>query len=264
VKRYRAIAEYYDAEYERHPALKHDVPFLLKSIPRRPAQTILELAVGTGRVAIPLAKAGHTVVGVDYASDMLRIARRKRDAAGISARQLSFVNQSILRLNLHRQFDWIVLMFNTFLAFPTLKEQDAVLRSVVRHLKPGGKFWVQMFQPNLEILSKPKSEKLDPALLYVPKLKRTVYRETTVIRDQAKQTQEVIFTYRWFNSKGREQEQQLRFGLTYIFPRELRIVLERNGLRIERMYGDYDGSPLTADSPRIIAVCGHLKSRRKG
>ena len=259
MKRYRAIAEYYDAEYQRHPALKHDVPMLLKHIGRRPAKSILELAVGTGRVAIPLAKAGHRVVGVDYAADMLRIARRKRDAAGISPRQLTLVNQNVLRLNLREKFDWIVLLFNTFLAFPTLKEQDAVLQGVARHLKPGGKFWVQMFQPNLDILAKPKSEKLDPALMYIPELKRTVYRETTVVRDQAKQTQEVIFTYRWFDPKGRPREERLRFDLTYIFPRELRILLERNGLRIEKLYGDYDGSPLTADSPRIIAMCGHLK-----
>src|ERR1700728_2902612 len=152
MKRYRAIAEYYDAEYERHRELKKDVPMLLRHIPRRPPQTILELAAGTGRVAIPLAKAGHTVVGVDYAADMLKIARRKCEAAGISPRQLTFVHQNVLRLNLRRQFDWIVLMFNTFLAFPTLREQDAVLQGVVRHLKPTGRFWVQMFQPNLEIL----------------------------------------------------------------------------------------------------------------
>lgn len=258
MKRYRAIAEYYDAEYARHRELKKDVPMLLRHIPRRPPQTILELAAGTGRVAIPLAKAGHTVVGVDYAADMLTIARRKRKAAGISPQRLTFVHQNALRLNLRRQFDWIVLMFNTFLAFPTLREQDAVLQGVVRHLKPTGKFWVQMFQPNLEILSRPKSEKLDPALIYIPNLKRTVYRETTVIRDQAKQTQEVIFTYRWFDPKGRPKEQRLRFELTYLFPRELQILLERNGLAIEKLYGDYDASPLTADSPRIIALCRKL------
>src|ERR1700677_2542760 len=105
MKRYRAIAAYYDAETEHHPMLRHDVPMLLKHLPRRP-QSILELATGTGRAAIPLAKAGHTVVGVDYAPDMLKIAGKKRDAARISAEQLSFVRGDVLRLNLGRQFDW--------------------------------------------------------------------------------------------------------------------------------------------------------------
>ena len=50
-------------------------------------QTVLELAVGTGRAAIPIAQAGHRVVGVDYAADMLAIARRKRDAVGLTERR---------------------------------------------------------------------------------------------------------------------------------------------------------------------------------
>src|ERR1700722_4192904 len=69
---YRAIAEYYDAENEHHRVLEEDVPFFLGQLPKR-KQEILELAVGTARAAIPLAQAGHSVVGVDYAADMLRI-----------------------------------------------------------------------------------------------------------------------------------------------------------------------------------------------
>src|ERR1700691_5407859 len=141
MKRYRAIAAYYDAENEHHPMLQHDVPMLLKHLPRRP-QAILEVATGTARAAITLAKAGHTVVGVDYAPDMLKIAARKRDAAGILPQRLSFVRGDVLRMNLGRQFDWFVLLFNTILAFPKLKEQDALLQGVVRHLNPAGKFWV--------------------------------------------------------------------------------------------------------------------------
>ena len=82
MKRYRAIAEYYDAENADEPMLQQDVPFFLGQLPRR-RQQVLELAVGTGRAAVPIAQAGHRVVGVDYADDMLAIARRKRDAGGL-------------------------------------------------------------------------------------------------------------------------------------------------------------------------------------
>src|SRR3954451_711149 len=84
MKRYRAIAEYYDAENARHAMLEHDVPFFLGQLPKTRSQSILELAAGTGRAAIPLAQAGHRVVAVDYADDMLAIARRKRDAVGVT------------------------------------------------------------------------------------------------------------------------------------------------------------------------------------
>ena len=65
--RYRAIADYYDAEYEGSEMLLQDVPFFLGHLPARRRLKVLELAVGTARAAIPIAQAGHRVTGVDYA-----------------------------------------------------------------------------------------------------------------------------------------------------------------------------------------------------
>ena len=56
-------------------------------------------------------------------------------------------------------------------------------------------------------------------------------------------------------ARAKEKRQKREFDLTFIFPRELRILLERNGLQIEKLYGDYDGSKLTSNSPRMIACC---------
>jgi len=56
MKRYRAIAEYYDAENERLPWLQRDVPFFLRQFPRGKRLDILELATGTARAAIPIAR----------------------------------------------------------------------------------------------------------------------------------------------------------------------------------------------------------------
>lgn len=253
MKEYRAIAAYYDAENEHHDMLRRDVPMLLNHLPRK-SQSVLELAVGTGRVAIPLANAGHRVVGVDYARDMLDIARIKRDRVEISDRNLSLVRGDVRRIRLGKRFDWVVLLFNTFLAFVTLEEQDRVLKNVVRHLKPGGRFWIDIFQPNLAILARPRSRNLDPVLFYVPELSRMVFRSTTVARDRATQIQKVTFWYRWFDERGGEHNHRVAFFLTFIFPRELRILLERHGLKIEKMFGDYDGNALTADSPRMICL----------
>jgi ubiquinone/menaquinone biosynthesis C-methylase UbiE len=254
MKQYRAIAEYYDAENMHHEMLRQDVPLLLGHLPQR-RQSILELAVGTGRAAIPLAQAGHRIVGVDYARDMLEIARRKRDGVGIAERELSLVCADVLRLNLRKRFDWVVLLFNTFLAFQTLKDQDALLQTVVRHIKPRGKFWLDIFQPNLELLAQAESKNLDPVLFHVPELNRTVFRSTSVERDPATQIQKVMFHYRWIDDRGKEHRQRVAFALTFVFPRELQLLLERNGLTIEKCYGNYDRSKLNANSPRMIALC---------
>ena len=253
MKRYRAIAEYYDHENERLEWLKRDVPFLLRHLPHRP-QDVLELACGTGRAAIPLAEAGHRVVGVDYAADVLRIAREKRDALGVSERNLRLLHRDVLKLKLGKRFDWIVILFNTFLGFTTLDAQDRVLRVVREHLKPGGRFWLDIFQPNLALMASERSTRIDASAFYVPSLDRTVYMDVDVRRDPSKQLQEVTFNYKWFDKRGNARRQRTRFEITFIFPRELQILLERNGLRVRKMWGNYDGSALGADSPRMIVM----------
>jgi ubiquinone/menaquinone biosynthesis C-methylase UbiE len=253
-KSYRAIAEYYDAEHERTKMLRRDVPFFLRHLPKR-RQSVLELATGTGRAAIPIAQAGHEVVGVDYAADMLDIARRKRDAVGVSDRSLKLIEADILTLNLRRRFDWVCIFFNTLLGFTTLTEQDRLLQVVRRHLKPTGRFWIDIFQPSHEMLAERESIGIDAHAFYVPRFDRTVFMNADVRRDMSRQWMEVTFNYRWFDPRGREHKQRVRFDMTAIFPRELRLLLERNGFVIQRLWGDYDGSILSAKSPRMIACC---------
>jgi SAM-dependent methyltransferase len=255
MKRYKALAEYYDAEYADLAMLQEDVPFFLGQLPRRRRQMVLELAVGTGRAAIPIAQAGHRVVGVDYAADLIEIAQRKCETAGLSKSDLQLRMGDIRELNLRQRFDWVCIFFNTFLAFPSLKEQDQVLQRVRRHLNPKGRFWLDIFHPDMDLLARPENRGLEPAVFYVPRLRRTVFLTTDIRRDGAHQYQEVTFNYSWFDEFGQAHRERNTFAMTWIFPRELQLLLERNGLRIERLWGNYDGSPLRADSPRMIARC---------
>src|SRR4051812_28453259 len=144
---YRAIADYYDAEYEARDMLAQDVPFFLGQLPKK-RQSILELAVGTGRAAIPLAQAGHRVVGVDYDGQMIAIAKRKRDSVGIREPDLALLRQDVLRLDLKMKFDWITIFFNTLVNFVTLEQQDRLMQGVRRHLKRNGWFWIDIFNPD--------------------------------------------------------------------------------------------------------------------
>lgn len=253
-RNYKAIAEYYDAEYAHYRILEEDVPFFMGQLPRR-RQSILELAVGTARAAIPLAQAGHRVLGIDYAPEMLDIARRKCVGVGLRASQLALVEADAFTLDLGEKFDWVCVFFNTFLVFTTLEQQDAVLQKVLAHLKPRGRFWLDIFQPDLKMLSEAHRTDLDPTVFYVPQLERTVLRTTEIERGDEPQLQHVTFHYSWFGPHGEEHRERTRFDLTYMFPRELQLLLERNGLKIEALYGNYDGSKLTPEAPRMIARC---------
>ena len=253
-RRYRAIAEYYDAENAGKPVLENDVPFFLGQLPRR-RQRILELAAGTARAAIPLAQAGHRVVGVDYAADMLAVAARKRDAVGLKERDLRLVRADVLDLDLGQTFDWVCIFFNTFLAFTTLEQQDRVLQAARRHVRPRGFVWLDVFQPDLRRLARPTSRALEPLLFHVPRYDRVVMKTTDLRVVPHRQVQQVTFNYTWLDPAGRECRERTEFDLTWIFPRELQLLLERNGLAIDRMFGNYDGSKLDDNSPRMIVRC---------
>jgi SAM-dependent methyltransferase len=253
-KPYRAPAAWYDAENERHPVLKQDVPFFLGQLPASP-QSILELACGTGRACIPLALAAHRVTGIDYAPEMIDIAKTKRDAAGLSAKQLDLAVGDMLALDLRRQFDWVCVFFNTFCNFTTLELQDRVMRTIVRHLKPKGRFWLDVFNPDPGLLAEPTVSGRDPYLFHVPEEARSVFFSTDVRRGEEPQVQHVIHRYEWFDERGRRRKATHAFDMTFFYPRELRLLAERHGLRVEHFWGNYDGSGVTPDAPRIIARC---------
>ena len=252
--RYRAIAEYYDAEYEPLRMLAEDVPFFLSRCGKKPL-SILELAVGTGRAAIPLAEAGHRVVGVDYAPEMLAIARRKRDAVGLTGDDLELERQDLLKLNLPSRFDRACIFFNTFLAFTTLAEQDRLLRHVAAHLRRRGRLWSDIFNPDLALLAHYRRQDTEPVQFFVPEFDRSVMKTASLRRGKTPQLQHVTFNYRWHDITGQEHRQKRSFDLTWMTPRELRLLLERHNFEIEAMYGNYDGSGVDPDSPRLIADC---------
>lgn len=255
MNRYRAIAEYYDPEHERMEMLGLDVPFFLDSLPKRKRLSILELCSGTGRAAIPIAQAGHRVVGVERDPAMLAIALRKRDAVGLKQRELKLLRGDVLTMNLRQRFDRICIFFNTMLAFTTVEQQDRFLANVKRHLKPRGWFWLDIFNPDHSLLAERQSRKMETSSFYVPAFDRTVVRHVDVLRDMSRQWMRVTFHYKWFDRRGREHRQSAAVEMTAIFPRELHLLLERNGFVIDKLYGNYNGSPLRSESPRMIASC---------
>ena len=256
---YRAVPEFYDDEYADLAMLQRDAGFLLAKLPARP-RDVLMLACGTGRVAIPIAQAGHRVVGVDIDAAMLAVATRKRDFVGLAERRLAFHAQDLLALDLGpRRFDVAAIVFNTFLVFTTLDEQDRVLQNAARHLKRGGTMWIDVFNPDLALIADEEAINADVKLFLSRELNVGVQR-LTHLRDTGRpQVRETTFEYRWFDERRKQHRRIVKFDLTYLFPRELTMLLERNGFAVESMYGNYDGSLVTSGSPRIIAVARKLR-----
>src|SRR5688500_3938457 len=135
---------------------------------------------------------------------MLEIARRKRDGVGLRDRDLRLVEADVAspEFDLGERFDWVCVFFNTFLAFTTLRQQDAVLQAVRRHLKPRGRFWVDVFNPDLILLARGTASDLEPGVFYVPRFDRTVMKTTDVRRGEGLQVQRVMSNDAWYEARG--------------------------------------------------------------
>jgi ubiquinone/menaquinone biosynthesis C-methylase UbiE len=131
-KSYRDAAEYYDLFI-----VNDDIPFYL-SMAEKYGSPILELACGTGRVALKLAEAGYEVVGVDATKQMLKVARANaRNLPGNVRSPISFLKGDITDLDLQQSFS-LVIIPSSFRFCLTTEQQLACLNSAKRHLDEDG------------------------------------------------------------------------------------------------------------------------------
>jgi SAM-dependent methyltransferase len=113
---------------------------------------ILELASGTGRLTIPLALDGHEIVGLDASHPMLRSAREKADAEDV---EITFVHGDMRDFSLGRIFALVIISCNSLGHLTQNEELKSCLRSVARHLAPGGLLAFDIVNPPLHDLGRP-------------------------------------------------------------------------------------------------------------
>jgi SAM-dependent methyltransferase len=219
--------------------------------------SVLEIACGTGRVTIPIAKLGLSVTGLDIVPGMLAQARSK--SPGLSVR---WVEGDARTFALHERFRLIFLTGNAFQAFVANTEQEALLQRVRAHLHDEGLFAFETrnpLLPNLKTragffppLETDSQEKDGPSFNNANGYEVRV--ATTQVYDHVAQVLHLTSYKRW--REGEEEHTKIaRTALRYTFPQELAALLHYNGFRIIRQYGDWDLEPLSATSPSIISVC---------
>jgi SAM-dependent methyltransferase len=103
----------------------------------------LELAIGTGRVALPLAARGVRLDGLDASPEIVEVMRGKPGGADIEV-----FTGNIADFTLERKYSLIFLLLNSLYALQTQEEQIQCFESVARHLEPGGKFVIEAFMPD--------------------------------------------------------------------------------------------------------------------
>src|SRR5262249_17840060 len=147
----------YDAFYVGGAPIAGDVAFYDR-LARETGGPVLELACGTGRIALALAEKGLDITGVDISDGMLTVARRK--AAGRTALvrdRLALINQDMSELDLGRRFGFAFVPARSFQHLLTIDRQRKSLQAIRRHLEPTGRLALHLFDPRLDLLSEPKT-----------------------------------------------------------------------------------------------------------
>lgn len=130
-----------------------DLEFYLEAA-RKAGPPVLEAGCGTGRVVIPLARAGLEVHGLDCAADMLQVAAKKAAAlAGHVRARITLVEGDMRAFDLGRRFAVILAPFRAFQHLLEVEDQKRALVCFRRHLAPGGRLILDLFDPSLDYIA---------------------------------------------------------------------------------------------------------------
>jgi SAM-dependent methyltransferase len=240
--------------YDRiFPQMSEDMPFWM-DVAQKYGGPILELACGTGRVSIALAREGFHATGLDLSEGMLAEARRK--GAEIEKEiEIEWLAGDMRDFELGETFPLIILPANTLGHLLTLEDFEACMSSVKRHLRPGGRFALDMFVPNIELLLDKPGERFPFAEYEDPDGRGTIVITESYVYETDTQIKRIT-THHAIPGERNLPEVTGELNLRMYFPQELDALLHYNGFTIEAKYGDLEMSPFGPESERQRIVCG--------
>ncbi|MEW2566277.1 class I SAM-dependent methyltransferase [Streptomyces sp. NPDC047070] len=203
----------------------------------------LEFAIGTGRVAVPLAGRGVPVTGIELSPPMVEQLRTKADEATIPV-----VIGDMATTAVPGEYSLVYLVFNTVSNLLTQAEQVECFRNAARHLTPGGRFVVELWVPELR--------KLPPGQA------ATVWQSDSdyIGLDTYDVLRQHVVSHH-FRFDESERAQLFRSPHRYIWPAELDLMAQLAGLEMESRHADWDGTEFTADSRSHVSVYRKPPSR---
>jgi SAM-dependent methyltransferase len=247
---YGGIARIYDGEYRDFDA---DVALYLSILSdERIRGPVLELGCGTGRVALPLVRAGYRVTGVDISREMLASARLNRsDLTAEQAMRLRFSLQDMTRFRFPRRFSAAVVAFSTFALLTEPEGRASCLERVRHHLEPGGLLLIDL--PHPQATAGNHAARFE-SRFQVPPWGHVV--DKVVEERDAPDSGQRLVRYRYTVSRYADGTMvdriEARFGLARLERREVEELLYANGFDVEQVLGNYRGQPIGPRSPRMI------------
>lgn len=196
----------------------------------------LEFAIGTGRVAVPLAEHGVPVTGIELSTAMIEQLRTKVDEATIEV-----LVGDMATTRAPGEYSLVYLVFNTIANLLTQAEQVACFRNAARHLTPGGHFVIELWVPELR--------KLPPGQAGTVGHVQPGY----ILMDSYDVLNQQVVSHHFHFGDDRRAE-LFRTPHRYIWPAELDLMAQLAGFELETRHADWTGTEFTADSPSHVSV----------
>lgn len=230
------IAEIYDATYSAGfaPSVLDPVVGLLTELAR--GGPAVEFAIGTGRVALPLAGRGIEVHGVDLSPHMVERLRAKPGADAVSVIVGDMTNTRV-----PGAFRLVYLVANTIMNVTTQDEQARVFANAADHLEPGGCFVVEVIVPQLRTVppeAKGRIFTLDPDHVGIETFDDLVGQ--------------IASSHHWIEVDGRLVHHSAPYR--YVWPSELDLMARLAGLRLRDRWAGWDRAAFTSESESQVAV----------
>ncbi len=197
----------------------------------------LELGIGTGRIAIPLAAQGVDVHGIDSSRAMLERLRAKPGGDTITVTVGDMADVAV-----DGEFALVFIVFNTFFMLGSQAEQVRCLRNVAARLAPDGRFLLHAFVPDTSRIERGQDLSVREAGLDRVRLDASTYNAV----EQRLETTQVRIT----EAGIRLVHAKLRFA----FPPELDLMAELAGLTLESRWGSFTRAPFTGDSAFAVSI----------
>ncbi len=214
---------------------------------------VLEVGCGTGRILVPIARAGTTIVGLDSSKHMLERCRANlaSESAAVQGR-VTLHQRDMHDFDLGTTFPLIIAPFRVFQHLTTVEAQLGFLANVARHLAPSpkGQFIFDVFNPRFDILVGADGvEREDTPEQRLPD-GRTFRRSYRIARvrwvDQVSESELIYYV------DGKRYVQA--FEMRWFLPAELQHLLARAGFRVRHVYGDFARGPLVDGAPEQVVV----------
>ena len=251
------ISELYDSVtlYRNRP----DVDFYVEEA-RVHGGKILELGSGTGRVLIPIARLGKEITGVDNSARMLAQCQVHLDDEPAEVRDnVSLIQADMRDMDLGERFSLAMIPFRPFQHLIAVSDQIAALQAIHRHLEPGGRLVFDVFNPHIKyFLEDRTAEREDTAEVELPNNRS--FRRTARIRAVhiVEQYSEAELIYYVRDADGNTQRLVHGFLMRWYWLHELEHLLARCNFRVKAVFGDFNRSPLTDESPEMIITAERI------